>query len=251
MSLKLITGQTGEAHITPMQDAMWHRGISGQESCVFDYFNNFSATTEDVYTVRVASGIGMLQGRYFCIEPNDTDSVILGNGTAGYQRIDVICVKISVDQTAGTQSAALAVVQGDPAEEGGDVVAPTVPSGVLDDGDTEAYFPLYYVVLSGTAIQDVSADFTPIGASGDVKTYTKVTLSNSGAKASSAYTGFPYYVDVALDGCTSSHIPYVTAPKSNSLIYKLAATTSGAVRLYVANNTFSTVTIPSITLVKG
>ena len=36
-----ITNVAGAPHITPKQDAMFHRGMAGVDSCVYNFFESF------------------------------------------------------------------------------------------------------------------------------------------------------------------------------------------------------------------
>lgn len=139
--MELITARQGDAHITPMQDAMWHRGLTENESCIFNGFEEFAADIITNNEVRIRSGAGMLQGRFFVIPPNTYDSVAIANGSQGESRIDLIVCRITVDETTNTQNAAITVIQGTP--DSANPVAPTPIAGDLDSGDLIADFPLY------------------------------------------------------------------------------------------------------------
>lgn len=154
--MELITGAAGKPHITPLQDSMWHRGIVGMENCVFNYFTNFEATEVSATQVRIGAGIGQLQGRYFCIEPNKSDNVTISNGTSGYRRTDTICVKITVNESEKTEAASWEVVKGTPEVVGPEwPAAPAIPQGELDSGSTAAYMAMYNVLIDGTSIYEI------------------------------------------------------------------------------------------------
>lgn len=154
--MELITGAAGKPHITPLQDSMWHRGIVGMENCVFNYFTNFEATEVSATQVRIGAGIGQLQGRYFCIEPNKSDNVTISNGTSGYRRTDTICAKITVNESKKTEAASWEVVKGTPEVVGPEwPAAPKIPQGELDSGSTEAYMAMYNVLIDGTNIYEI------------------------------------------------------------------------------------------------
>lgn len=154
--MELITGAAGKPHITPLQDSMWHRGIVGMENCVFNYFTNFEATEVSATQVRIGAGIGQLQGRYFCIEPNKSDNVTISNGTSGYRRTDTICAKITVNESEKTEAASWEVVKGTPEVVGPEwPAAPSIPQGELDSGSTEAYMAMYNVLIDGTNIYEI------------------------------------------------------------------------------------------------
>ena len=155
--MNLITGRAGAAHITPRQDAMWHQGLIEMESCIFDAYENFAAEIITNNEVRIRSGVGMLQGRFFCIEPNTYDSAEIANGNQGEERIDLIVARIAVDASANTQSASIEVIQGTPAAE--NPTAPEAVTGDLDAGDLIADYTLVEVHISGINITSVENTF--------------------------------------------------------------------------------------------
>jgi len=126
------------------------------ENCVFNYFTNFETTEVSATQVRIGAGIGQLQGRYFCIEPNKTDNVTISNGTSGYRRTDTICAKITVNESEKTEAASWEVVKGTPEVVGPEwPAAPEIPQGELDSGSTEAYMAMYNVLIDGTSIYEI------------------------------------------------------------------------------------------------
>lgn len=155
--MKLITARQGAAHITPLQDSMWHRGLTETENCIFDSFENFQADIITNNEIRVRSGAGMLQGRFFVIPPNTYDSVTIANGNQGESRIDLIVCRIAVDESTNTQSAELVVIQGTPATSSPQ--PPTPVTGNLDNGDLIADFPLYSINVSGITLESAVAEF--------------------------------------------------------------------------------------------
>lgn len=148
--MKIITGTTGSAHITPKQDAMWHRGLQVIPSCVFNEGECFATQIMSNSLIRVKDGICSIQGRYMCIEPNTYDEVQIENGSQGMKRIDMICVKLSISE-GGVSTASLEVFRGTPDAES--PVPPTIPTHDLDAGDNEAYLPIANVFLDGINIE--------------------------------------------------------------------------------------------------
>lgn len=151
----LITGARGEAHITPMQDALWHRGIMGVQDCILDINDKLApyVIEGDNQHIRILSGVGMLQGRFFEIDDGAYDLVNIPNGAQGYNRIDIVCAKITQNEN-GTQSFSWEVVQG--TQTSGTPTPPAVAEGSLDDGDEFALMPVASVELEGINIVAVS-----------------------------------------------------------------------------------------------
>lgn len=156
-----ITNAAKEPHITPLQDSMWHRGMAGIDSCVFNFFENFAAEVSSNNSVKIRSGIGMIQGRYFCVEPSTYDEVTIANGTQGEKRKDLIVCRWTVDEEQKVQSGDWVVIQGTPTT--GTPAAPSYTAGDLDAGDLIADMPFYEVSLDGINVTGVAQKFTSLG----------------------------------------------------------------------------------------
>lgn len=152
-----ITRVAGKPHITPRLDAMWHRGIAGTESGVFDFFENFKAEISSNNKIRIRSGIGMLQGRFFAVEPSTYDEVSIGNGTQGEKRIDLIVARWTVDDENNTQDGDWHVIQGTPTT--GTPAVPAYTTGDLDAGDLIADMPMFQIALDGINLTAVTPVF--------------------------------------------------------------------------------------------
>lgn len=156
-----ITNAAKEPHITPLQDSMWHRGMAGIDSCVFNFFENFAAEVSSNNSVKIRSGIGMIQGRYFCVEPSTYDEVTIANGTQGEKRKDLIVCRWTVNEEQKVQSGDWVVIQGTPTT--GTPAAPSYTTGDLDAGDLIADMPFYEVTLDGINVTGVAQKFTSLG----------------------------------------------------------------------------------------
>lgn len=177
-----ITRVAGKPHITPRLDAMWHRGIAGTESGVFEFFESFKAEISSNNKIRIRSGIGMLQGRFFAVEPSTYDEVSVGNGTQGEKRIDLIVARWTVDDENNVQDGDWHVIQGTPTT--GTPAVPAHTTGDLDAGDLIADMPMFQVELNGiniTAIKKVYKTWAlPIAQGGTGKTTAAEALKALG-----------------------------------------------------------------------
>ena len=147
--MELITAAKGSVHITPLQDSLWHRAIIGAETCILQKGNKFAPQVMNNTLIRIKDGVGMIQGRFFCIEPNTYDEVELSSGSQGVNRIDIICAKITANGD-GTQTGSWEIVEGDPTT--GSPVTPEYTEGNLDNGDPEALFGIIKVTFEGASI---------------------------------------------------------------------------------------------------
>lgn len=179
-----ITNAAKEPHITPLQDSMWHRGMAGIDSCVFNFFENFAAEVSSNNSVKIRSGIGMIQGRYFCVEPSTYDEVTIANGTQGEKRKDLIVCRWTVDEEQKVQSGDWVVIQGTPTT--GTPAVPSYTAGDLDAGDLIADMPFYEVTLDGINVTGVEKKFTSLGGIGKFPNPLPISKGGTGATTSAA-----------------------------------------------------------------
>ena len=179
-----ITNAAKEPHITPLQDSMWHRGMAGIDSCVFNFFENFAAEVSSNNSVKIRSGIGMIQGRYFCVEPSTYDEVTIANGTQGEKRKDLIVCRWTVDEEQKVQSGDWVVIQGTPTT--GTPAVPSYTAGDLDAGDLIADMPFYEVTLDGINVTGVGKKFTSLGGIGKFPNPLPISKGGTGATTSAA-----------------------------------------------------------------
>lgn len=148
--MKAITARLEDDHIFPIHDAMWHRGIVGLESCIFNWAQNFEPEIITNNEIRIRPGIGMIQGRFFGVEPGTYDSINIANGTQGERRIDIIVPSYTVNNENDTQNCDWHYIQGVPVA--GTPVAPSFTVGDLDAGDIIAECKGIEVELDGINI---------------------------------------------------------------------------------------------------
>lgn len=197
-----ITNAAKEPHITPLQDSMWHRGMAGIDSCVFNFFENFAAEVSSNNSVKIRSGIGMIQGRYFCVEPSTYDEVTIANGTQGEKRKDLIVCRWTVDEEQKVQSGDWVVIQGTPTT--GTPATPSHTDGDLDAGDLIADMPFYEVTLDGINVTGVAQKFTSLGGIGKFPNPLPISKGGTGATTSAdALALFGVYDHVIEEGETS------------------------------------------------
>lgn len=167
--MEIVTGSTGEVHVTPIDDAVRNASVGYLDrKIVFDVYDVFAATIVANREIHVSSGYGENQGRIFKIDDGDYDSVPIENGTQGAKRADLIVARYSMDVQTGFEDISLAVIKGelsttsyiDPSYETGDINSAIVSSTFHDD------FPLYRVRLDGIQIVGIDRLFTPAPSGG-------------------------------------------------------------------------------------
>ena len=177
MSVKLMTGATGEQNIQAADDRECLAGITGLDSYVFPTGSQLKATLVDANTVTIGTGAGSLQGsRFRC---STTTTVNIQSGTQGQFRHDIVGLHFS-RETSGREGLEFQVLTGEPAASEGAAADPAYTAGDLLKGDAEAFMPLYRVKLSGINAADPEPMFsvlTPLATLGDsVSRRGKVSL---------------------------------------------------------------------------
>jgi len=156
--MEIVTGSTGEVHVTPIDDAVRNSNVGYlSKKVVFTCFDNFEARAITNNEVRIYSGYGINQGRIFKIDDEEYDSVTIENGSQGYKRADLIVARYTMDTQTGFEDISLVAIRG---TSGSSYVDPSYTTGNINEGATQDDFPLYRVKLNGLTIAAVERLFT-------------------------------------------------------------------------------------------
>ena len=131
MGIGIVTGYTGEPHVTAMDDKIRNNATVGNGEYVFNVGDVMRTEKIDDNTIRIHSGSGIMQGVQFSIQPNDYEDVDVENGTVGYERQDLICIRYEKDETTAVESVSFVVHTGELASYNESVA----PYGDLTHGD--------------------------------------------------------------------------------------------------------------------
>lgn len=193
--MEIVTGSTGEVHVTPIDDAVRNGNIGYlADKIVFTYLDNLSARAITNNEVRVYSGYGMTQGRIFKIDAGEFDSVTIVNGSSGYKRADLIVARYHMNTQTGFESITLHAIEGQP---GNSYVDPTYSSGDINSGEDDD-FPLYRVRINGLNIEGIDRLFTLVPDGGrlgqleakvqsHINTFNALNIRTNLASESTAY----------------------------------------------------------------
>ena len=153
MTLKIITGYTGEPHITPADDAGFHKSIFGDGDYVLNAGSQFAATIQSATEISIADGELIMQGRH---ARNDSGSqtVTIANGSQSMNRNDLIVARYT--KNSSIESISLVVITG--TATSGTASDPAYNTGSIDKGEARDY-PLYRVKLNGITIDKVEKLF--------------------------------------------------------------------------------------------
>lgn len=158
MSMSIVTGYAGNAHVTSAQAGAGYAGIVGVGRYVFEVGEQFAYELISNNTVRIKNGFGINQGRIFGINVNDYQEVTIDNGLAGVGRKDLIVARYTKTVTTGIETCTLAVVKG---TSSASPVDPIYTVGNILQGATSDDFPLYRVTLNGLNVASVTPLFEP------------------------------------------------------------------------------------------
>lgn len=150
--MKIVTGRTGENHVTSSDDRHLNASIFGEKKYVLDTGEKLKGEYIASNTVRIYKGDIMFQGTHARIE--DYEDVELNPGTSGLNRIDVICAQYKI--SAGVESVELFVYKGEQTSGTPVQPTPTYDSENILDGAEIADMELFKVEFKGLDIKSIT-----------------------------------------------------------------------------------------------
>ena len=156
----LVTGYAGQAHIQSADEGAFNASFFGDGQYVMEQGNCFEGSIIDNNTVRILDGNGLMYGRHFRIEPNAYEDMTITTGTAGTNRIDLICMTYEKDAVDETEKVYLQVIKG--TETTGTAAVPEYTDGNILEGATLNQMPLYTVKIEGVVLSDITPLFETI-----------------------------------------------------------------------------------------
>lgn len=153
-NMNLVTGYTGQAHVTAADDGALNAALVGSGQYVLPTGNMLAASVVTNNSVRVMDGDALMQGRHIRIEPGTYVDLTIENGAVGYYRNDLIVIRYAKESSTGVETANLTVIKGTPNTE--QATDPSYTSGdILNDGAIANDMPLYRVVLEGLSVKEI------------------------------------------------------------------------------------------------
>ena len=137
MAERIITGKTGEAHVTSLDERVLNGSLLGRNTLYkLPWGSNFEISITGDLTVKVGTGIGVFQGIEFMIE-DPIDLTFESLGPSVYRK-DLIIVEYKKDSVSGLESVEVKVKTGD-ASTVGNPPAPSLIQQNIWDGDGTIY----------------------------------------------------------------------------------------------------------------
>ena len=146
--MKIVTGHTGEDHVTSADFQALNQGVFGEGNYVMNVGNKFSATMPDATHVVITDGEGVMQGVHFRTERGSTDTVEIDAGATGVNRIDFVGALYEKD-TQGVESVTWAIAKGTAVS--GVPTEPTYATGDILAGDSPVFYPMFKITLTGVS----------------------------------------------------------------------------------------------------
>ena len=174
MTIELVDGKAGVAHISSEDKAIIHQAKFSKSDVVYDWGDVFKCSTSSSNRATVGTGCASIQGLDWHI--TSAESVTISNGSQGMKRNDIICAHYHRDSKTGNELVELTVLKGTP--NATTAADPTIPSGKILSGAVDAYMPLWRIPLDGITVGTPVRLFTPKGALWDSVTpihFTKLT----------------------------------------------------------------------------
>lgn len=170
MTIELVDGKAGVAHISSEDKAIIHQAKFSKSDVVFDWGDAFKCSMSSPNRATIGTGCASIQGLDWHITA--AESVTISNGSQGMKRNDIICAHYHRDSKTGNELVELTVLKGTP--NATTAADPTIPSGKILSGAVDAYMPLWRIPLDGITVGTPVRLFTPKGALWD-----SVTLYNA------------------------------------------------------------------------
>lgn len=130
MSTKILTGYTGERHITPYDDAKVFKSIFGDRDCILATGGQLEAEFTDNNTFVIEDGAFSIQG-HVCVTTGETLTV--STVASGNKRIDLVVARYTHDSSTNIDAVSIVVLEGTPTS-GNSPLTPTYSTGTIADG---------------------------------------------------------------------------------------------------------------------
>lgn len=160
MTIELVDGKAGTAHISSEDKAIIHQAKFSKSDVVFEWGDAFKCSMSSSNRATVGTGCASIQGLDWHI--TSAESVTISNGSQGMKRNDIICAHYNRNPKTGNELVELVVLKGSPNATA--AADPKVPSGKILSGAVDAYMPLWRIPLDGITVGTPVRLFTPRGA---------------------------------------------------------------------------------------
>lgn len=161
MTIELVDGKAGTNHISSEDKSIIHQAKFGRGSMVFDWGDALKCTMKTANQAVIGTGCASIQGLDWHI--TDPETVTIDTGSQGMNRNDIVAAHYHRDSAKNDiETIGLKVLKGTPTS--GTATDPTIPTGVILNGATDAYQALWRIPLTGITVGTPVRLFTPKAA---------------------------------------------------------------------------------------
>lgn len=159
MSIELVTGHTGDNHVTAEQFGLLNAALFGSGNYLLDSQDKIEPRILTANSIEIGTGDILMQGRHVTF-PSPT-TLTITSGTEGHKRIDLVVVRYTKDLTNNREKVSLEVIEGTPTTG-----TPSVPmhsvGNILTGGSTLNEVPLFQVHIDGLAPTSITRSLTSV-----------------------------------------------------------------------------------------
>lgn len=149
MTIELVDGKAGTNHISSEDKSIIHQAKFGRGSMVFDWGDALKCTMKTANQAVIGTGCASIQGLDWHI--TDPETVTIDTGSQGMNRNDIVAAHYHRDSAKNDiETIGLKVLKGTPTS--GTATDPTIPTGVILNGATDAYQALWRIPLTGITV---------------------------------------------------------------------------------------------------
>lgn len=148
MSVKIITGYTGERHITPYMDAAANRGVIGNGDYILASDGQLEASMPSINQFVLQDGVISIQGHLAQVTG---ETLAVDTCATGSNRIDLVVARFTHNSSTLIDAVEIVLVKGEETTS----AYPTTPAtngGSIAGGATAVDMILYKITLSGSTV---------------------------------------------------------------------------------------------------
>lgn len=183
--MQIVTGRTGEAHVTSIQDRALNQGLAGINAYILDTGEKLDIDIQTSNEIHIKDGALMVQGCLSAIEPGTYDTVTFSNGSQGMQRKDLVVCRYKYNAETQVEKTEWAVIQGTPAASN-----PAVPS-ITNTGDIQSLDPIvdtgiFVATFNGVNLISVEPCVPTLKSASELEEEINAVLTTLNGKIASA-----------------------------------------------------------------
>ena len=151
--MEIVSGRTGNPHVTSQQFRQLVEGTVGQESYILTSGENLEPELASNNILKIRSGMMSHHGNISSIKIGTYDEVELTNGSQGMKRIDLVVNRYTRNAETNVEANNWVVITGMPVVS--DPAVPAYTVGNLQEGDLTDDCPVFEVHYDGLNITEV------------------------------------------------------------------------------------------------